>query len=260
MIDPTGYDTDKGVLPHYLRIYEECFEPLLDKDVRILELGINKGGSLLLWRDYFEKGTIVGLDINPCHIDDPTGRIHVYQGLQQDIKFLDRISRKEAPDGFDVIIDDCSHIGELTRISFWHLFDNYLKPGGIYAVEDFATGYIDNWIDGGRFRPIHYSAYDRLRFHIIAPLIESLLNKRVFQPFPRVSIYIRRYMSYKRRIHSHDYGMVGFVKELVDAACGQKARWGSGPYRSAQIYSINISFNRVIVVKSQQPDNIYMSK
>ena len=60
-IDTTGYDTDKGLRPEYLRLYEECFEPFVDKDIKLLELGVAGGGSLLLWRDYFERGTIVGL-------------------------------------------------------------------------------------------------------------------------------------------------------------------------------------------------------
>jgi len=249
-IDTTGYDTDKGLRPEYLRLYEECFEPFVDKDIKLLELGVDRGVSLLLWRDYFEKGIIVGLDINPCHVDDPTGRIRIYQGAQQDTDLLDCIAKEQAPEGFDIIIDDCSHIGELTRISFWHLFENHLKPGGIYAIEDFATGYIDNWIDGRRFRPIHYSAYDRLRFRT-ALFIESLLSKRVFHPFPSISKYIRRYTLYKRRIHSHDYGMVGFVKELVDASQEVEAKWGGqGLHRCAKIRRVIVTFNRAIVLKS----------
>ncbi|GAG88687.1 unnamed protein product, partial [marine sediment metagenome] len=149
-LDAQGYDSDKGDLFWY---YEEYFEPLVDQEIKLLELGVGKGGSLLLWRDYFEKGIIVGLDMNRVHIEDPTGRIHVYQGQQQDIALLDRIAQEMAPEGFDVIIDDCSHIGELTRTSFWHLFDNHLKPGGLYSIEDWCTGYWDVSIDGRQYKP-----------------------------------------------------------------------------------------------------------
>jgi hypothetical protein len=34
---------------------------------------------------------------------------------------LDRIAGERAPDCFDIIIDDASHIAEFTKISFWHL-------------------------------------------------------------------------------------------------------------------------------------------
>src|SRR5215216_6191664 len=118
-LNASEYDTDKAVHTHYLRNYEEYFRPLLGRDIRLLELGVLKGGSLLLWRDYFERGVIVGLDLNSAQIEDPTGRIRLYQGGQQDTELLDRIARECAPEGFDVIIDDCSHVGELARVSFW---------------------------------------------------------------------------------------------------------------------------------------------
>ena len=50
-LDASNYDTDKAAHTHYLRNYEEYFRPLLDRDVRLLELGVLKGGSLLLWRE-----------------------------------------------------------------------------------------------------------------------------------------------------------------------------------------------------------------
>ena len=55
-------------------------------------------------------------------------------------------------DGFDIIIDDASHIGELTKATFWHLFDRHLKPGGLYAIEDWGTGYLDDFPDGKKIR------------------------------------------------------------------------------------------------------------
>jgi hypothetical protein len=54
-LDASKYDTDKAKHTHYLRRYEEYFQPLLDQEIRLLELGIYHGGSLLLWRDYFKK-------------------------------------------------------------------------------------------------------------------------------------------------------------------------------------------------------------
>jgi hypothetical protein len=47
------YDSDKL---HYLKIYDPIFEPYVQKKIALLELGVLKGGSLLLWRDYFPFG------------------------------------------------------------------------------------------------------------------------------------------------------------------------------------------------------------
>ena len=47
-----------------------------------------------------------------------------------------------------MIINDASHIGQLTRTAFWHLFDNHLKGGGLYTIEDWGIGYLDDFADG----------------------------------------------------------------------------------------------------------------
>jgi glucose/arabinose dehydrogenase len=63
------------------------------------------------------------------------------------------VARKTAPEGFDIIIDDASHFVDLTKIAFWHLFDNQLKPSGLYVIEDWGTGYWSDWTDGKTYRP-----------------------------------------------------------------------------------------------------------
>src|SRR5208282_497444 len=128
------YDTDK-IRGRYLERYDPILQPWVDKRVKLLEMGVHKGGSLLLWRDYFPLGTIVGIDINLPKEFSPGERIQVFEGSQADLRFLSEVANRVAPEGFDIIIDDASHIGELTRIAFWHLFDNHLKPGGLYVIE-----------------------------------------------------------------------------------------------------------------------------
>src|SRR5687768_2577761 len=86
-LDATNYDTDKSRL--FLRNYLTYFSRLNGPRVDLLELGIFRGGSLLLWRDYFAAGTIVGLDINAVQMPDASGRIKVYQGRQEDVELLD---------------------------------------------------------------------------------------------------------------------------------------------------------------------------
>ena len=68
------------------------------------------------------------------------------------MKSFCRKSQLQAPGGFDIIIDDASHIGELTKTTFWHLFDHHLKPGGLYAIEDWGTGYLDDFSDGKKIQ------------------------------------------------------------------------------------------------------------
>ncbi len=95
--------------------------------MKILELGVWSGASLLIWRDYQPNATIIGIDILPA----PTAvqdqdRIHVLQGSQDDLSVLDQASQI-AGGLFDLIIDDASHIGYLTKRSFQNLFPRALR-------------------------------------------------------------------------------------------------------------------------------------
>jgi len=150
-LDLGRYDTDK-VPNGYLRTYDRVFEELIDRPVKLLELGVRSGGSLRLWRDYFPNGTIAGLDVEPLASEPDGDRIRIYQGRQEDTSVLSKIAAEVAPDGFDIVIDDASHIAAPTRTGFWHLFDNHLKPGGLFAIEDWGTGYWERWPDGRAWR------------------------------------------------------------------------------------------------------------
>jgi hypothetical protein len=229
-LDAARYDTDKCDHPHYLRSYEEYLTPLRDQEVKLFELGVLKGGSLKLWRDYFPNGTIVGLDLNPVKIDDPTGRIRVYQGEQQDTVLLDRIARETAPEGFD-------------------LFDNHLKPGGLYVIEDWATGYWDSFFDGAAFR------YEpRLKFAPRLFRMRSLIS-HAQRSVPALNPVWRgaKHLLNRRQFRSHDYGLVGFVKELVDE-CGRaditREDKGTPPYRPSKFKEMRISAGQVFIVKA----------
>ena len=141
----------------YCVLYEDLFAPLRDRPVRLLELGVGGferpddpsfgGASLRMWRDYFPRGHMVGLDLY-----DKSGvageRLTVVQGHQDDEVLLAGLVSQHGP--FDIVIDDASHIPALTNRSFELLFPT-LAEGGIYVLEDVATSYWPLW--GGRFRP-----------------------------------------------------------------------------------------------------------
>ena len=61
-LDLAVYDTDK-IGNRYLERYDPILEPWVNKKVKLLEIGIDKGGSLLKWRDYISQGTNFGNDI-----------------------------------------------------------------------------------------------------------------------------------------------------------------------------------------------------
>ena len=109
---PEARAADVTVKPApYLPLYEELLEPLRDSAFNLLELGVWKGDSLRMWRDGLPHATIIGVDLRPPDLSLGP-RVHVVRGDQGDSAVIDAIRRKHAPDGFDVVIDDASHIGE----------------------------------------------------------------------------------------------------------------------------------------------------
>jgi hypothetical protein len=247
------YTTDKPLNRHYLRNYEELFADLRGRHITLLELGVYFGGSLRMWRDYFQRGVIVGLDMHDVPMDDPTGRIRRYQGMQQDTAMLDRIAREQAPDGFDIIIDDCAHIGVVARQSFWHLFEHHLKTGGIYVIEDWGTGYWDDWIDGVAYRRPSTAYHKTL--HRLTQTIAGLRARAWVQRTPLAVAVLSRVKAalIAPQFHSHDIGMVGFVKELVDEvgmADITDATHGSLPFRASKFSRMYLAHSHLFVIKA----------
>jgi SAM-dependent methyltransferase len=244
------YDTDKAAHPHYLANYERYFSEIRSEGVRLLELGIKQGGSLLMWRDYFGEGFIVGLDIEPFEVADSWERIRTYQGPQQDTDLLDHVASESAPEGFDIVIDDCAHIGVLARESFWHLFENHLKPGGWYVIEDWGTGYWPSWVDGAQYgaaqKAMSPSLYRATR---LAHRLGSLpLIGRAFRHTKRALI--------RSQFAHHDYGMVGFVKELVDEmgmADRTHPETGADVQLSSRFAEMHVTQSHVFVRKGSLP-------
>ena len=86
-----AYDTDK-IQHHYLEAYDPILSPWADNDVKLLEIGVRKGGSLELWRDYFPRGTIVGIDLELPEGFVPGERIQLFKGSQADTRFLSEVA------------------------------------------------------------------------------------------------------------------------------------------------------------------------
>lgn len=190
------WGTDKS--REYLDTYERFFAPIREQWLTLLEIGVKHGASLLLWRDYFLKAKIVGVDIDISRATSGLGVLNVvgtpairlHQADQANRAELALIALMEAPDGFDIIIDDGSHLAKDAAASFEALFDKHLKPGGLYCIEDWGVGYRGNWPDG------------------VEPLPPQTPTELAGTPtwYP-----------------SHDAGMVGWVKQLIDEMCLKRA-------------------------------------
>ena len=142
------YGSDKWGGRWYTPHYQKHFEPYRELPVKVLEIGIGGydaidggGESLRMWKHYFRRGLIYGLDIfTKTGIEE--SRLGVVQGDQGDEQFLDSMARELGP--FDIIIDDGSHMSHHIIASFNALFP-HVRPGGIYVIEDLGTAYWPSW-------------------------------------------------------------------------------------------------------------------
>lgn len=125
---------------HYYELYQERLERFRGRDLKVLEIGIHFGGSLLLWSRFFTPGsTIVGVDIDERCSRYEGGNIHVRIGDQSDAEFLKSLVDEFGK--FDIIIDDGSHMSEHQRASWQYLFRHALDDDGLYVVEDAYNSY-----------------------------------------------------------------------------------------------------------------------
>ena len=131
---------------HYLPVYDRVLSPHVGSKVRMLEIGVSRGGSLEMWRKFFGPDAVLfGIDINPecARFDGLSGAVRI--GSQADPDFLRRVVKGMG--GLDVVLDDGSHVASHQRASFEALFP-LLSDGGLYILEDLHTAYWP-WMEGG---------------------------------------------------------------------------------------------------------------
>lgn len=140
---------DKGSLHSYIDLYEELFEPYRNKPIRLLEIGVQGGISMLMWKEYFPMGDIYGVDLDTKMLQPkvsqeaskPNSRINLMYHDAAIPSFLSKLSGK-----FDIIIDDGSHHFSHQLASFMILKD-LLSSEGTYIIED-----IDSTLSGEKLR------------------------------------------------------------------------------------------------------------
>jgi len=133
------FDTDKNSRHTYLKHYDELFYPLKDKKIKILEIGVQNGGSIMLWNKYFKDCTIFGMDINYSIVTHP--EIWELENAFLIPKDVESLSENSFGDmKFDIIIDDGSHTIPHQEKSM-KIFKNKLSKGGILIIEDISSYY-----------------------------------------------------------------------------------------------------------------------
>ena len=129
--------SDKNTRHSYLPLYQSLLENKKESAKNVLEIGIDRGGSIKMWDDYFDNANIYAVDIMD------------YEKVWNDIKNNDSIILHTSTDAysqdcidknfngirFDFILDDGPHTLE-SMIDCLKLYLPLLTNDGILIIED----------------------------------------------------------------------------------------------------------------------------
>lgn len=126
----------------YFDIYENHLQWKVLDPIVFVEVGVQKGGSLDMWGQYFKEGSrIYGIDVDPAcaelKYDHPGTNVII--GDQGDPKFWDDFL-VSVPE-IDVFVDDGGHYMQQQIITFEKVFPK-IRTGGVYICEDCHTSYM----------------------------------------------------------------------------------------------------------------------
>ena len=142
------YGSDKGSTKHrYTELYHMLFQPLRQRKITFLEMGLLIGGpehgiskdretpdlpSIRMWLEYFPKAQIIGMDVSDFAWFEHER--FTFRRCDMDSVEELRAAAKELPK-CDVILDDASHASHHQQNAFLELFPK-LPSGGHYIIED----------------------------------------------------------------------------------------------------------------------------
>jgi hypothetical protein len=123
-------------------IYDDLLAQRRYDPVSLLEIGVLEGASLRMWRDYFARGKIYGLDRDENAKQYEDRQINIFIGDQEDETALAAVI--EQTGDLDVVVDDGGHRARQQIGTLVHLWP-HVQPGGMYIVEDTHTSYLPEY-------------------------------------------------------------------------------------------------------------------
>ncbi|NER06915.1 MAG: class I SAM-dependent methyltransferase [Okeania sp. SIO3C4] len=143
---------------HYFEIYERHLSRFRNQEVHVVEIGVNQGGSLQMWKKYFgDNAYIYGVDINSRCKQLEEERIKIIIGNQKNRNFLKQM--KNLCPRIDILIDDGGHTMLQQINTFEELFP-HISENGVYICEDLHTSYWTRY-GGGYRNPNSFIEYSK---------------------------------------------------------------------------------------------------
>lgn len=138
IISRLGLVTDKNSLHSYCdHFYERELSRYRDKPVQVVEIGIDQGGSLMLWAEAMPQASVLGIDLQlrgNCERNCASygGRIQLSLGNAYMFESLAHFPAA------DIVIDDGPHSVETQVFATKHFLPK-VRPGGLFVIEDIIS-------------------------------------------------------------------------------------------------------------------------
>lgn len=194
----------------FSKFYERHLTKFKKKKIKILEIGSLQGASAAAFVKYFPHAEIYCIDINLRNFKYSSDKINVFGMNSSNSKmmksFLSKIQFDQFNKGFDIIIDDGSHIlsDQLKALNFFY---KNLSRGGFYIIEDYKF-------------PNYYKHLNDVDDLTISEVISNIQNKKTFnstiinkEVVEYILISIKDIFEYKGRSSESD--IVFFEKKII---------------------------------------------
>lgn len=136
LVDNRQPITDKGTDHDFINgYYNELFTPLRDKEFSLLEIGIQEGYSMDLWRGFFTKAKLYAMDLTWQSTVDRINNSFVNSSAYLCNGYDLNALQKFEDNSLDFIIEDGPHTVS-TQIFAAQYWTKKLKPGGMLFIED----------------------------------------------------------------------------------------------------------------------------
>jgi cephalosporin hydroxylase len=139
--------TDKNTTHSYLPLYQHLLSHKKETAKHVIEVGVQNGGSIKLWRDFFTNAVVHGVDVIDIHSiwggikNDPNIVLHAstdaYDGEFVTNQFLNKNIQ------FDFLLDDGPHTLQSMK-QFIVLYSQIMTHDGILIIEDVQSW---DWIN-----------------------------------------------------------------------------------------------------------------
>jgi len=161
-IEGSGGQTDKTTTHKYQYMYHRYLSQMVrrkfqsyqqqqkQQTIVMLEIGLGcgdyagkPGGGVGAWMHFLNVSGIIKLELHSMEFNEKCGTewakkhldVHFHVGDQSNKEDLLRVVKSSSKSGFDIIVDDGSHVNSHQIFTLESLYP-FLLPGGVYVIED----------------------------------------------------------------------------------------------------------------------------